>query len=176
MSVKSARSTSCRARMVLPCGCRSVMNALKLCVNAAVIWSERTGCGLCGTETLKQAIRPVDPVQPVDVSDNAIHKALAVINQSQPLQQATGATHAAAWCDLQGNILHVREDVVRHNALDKLIGAFKKTDLSTREGFVLATTPAAPVMKWYRKAPMPGLALWWRCRHRLHWLSSRHGM
>lgn len=103
----------------------------------------RTGCGLCGIESLKQAIRPVEAVQSVDVSDEAIQTALANIKQYQPLQQATGATHAAAWCDLQGEILHVREDVGRHNALDKLIGAFKKTDLSTHDGFVLVTSRAS---------------------------------
>jgi FdhD protein len=103
----------------------------------------RTGCGLCGVESLKQAIRPVEPVQPVSVSDDAIQTALANIKQHQPLQQTTGATHAAAWCDLDGSILHVREDVGRHNALDKLIGAFKKTELSMRDGFVLVTSRAS---------------------------------
>jgi FdhD protein len=103
----------------------------------------RTGCGLCGTETLKQAIRPVDPVQNVAVSDEAVQAALANIQQQQPLQLATGATHAAAWCDLEGQILFVREDVGRHNALDKLIGAFKKTSLSVEEGFVLVTSRAS---------------------------------
>jgi FdhD protein len=103
----------------------------------------RTGCGLCGTETLKQAIRPVEPVQTVDVSDEAIQAALADIKQHQPLQQATGATHAAAWCDLNGQVLLVREDVGRHNALDKLIGAFKKTEFSVQEGFALVTSRAS---------------------------------
>lgn len=103
----------------------------------------RTGCGLCGVESLKQAIRPIEPVQPVAVSDNAIQKALANIKQHQPLQQTTGATHAAAWCDLDGNIVHAREDVGRHNALDKLIGAFKKTEISTQDGFVLVTSRAS---------------------------------
>lgn len=103
----------------------------------------RTGCGLCGTETLKQAIRPVEPVQQTDVSDEAIQTALANIQQHQDLQLATGATHAAAWCDLEGAIVLVREDVGRHNALDKLIGAFKKTQLAQAEGFVLVTSRAS---------------------------------
>lgn len=103
----------------------------------------RTGCGLCGTETLKQAIRPVEPVQNVEVSDKAIQAALQNIQQHQPLQLATGATHAAAWCDLNGQILLLREDVGRHNALDKLIGAFKKTDLLLHEGFVLVSSRAS---------------------------------
>ncbi len=103
----------------------------------------RTGCGLCGTETLKQAIRPVEPVQKVDVSDEAIQAALANIHQHQPLQLATGATHAAAWCDLEGSVQLIREDVGRHNALDKLIGAFKKSTLVEKEGFVLVTSRAS---------------------------------
>lgn len=103
----------------------------------------RTGCGLCGVESLKQAIHPVETVQTVAVSDEAIQAALTRVNQHQPLQQMTGATHAAAWCDLAGNILCIREDVGRHNALDKLIGAFKKTDLSVAAGFVLVTSRAS---------------------------------
>ncbi len=103
----------------------------------------RTGCGLCGVESLKQAIRTIEPVQNVVVSDQAIQKALASVNQHQPLQQATGATHAAAWCDLEGNILLVREDVGRHNALDKLIGAFTRTDYTVNDGFVLVTSRAS---------------------------------
>lgn len=103
----------------------------------------RTGCGLCGVESLKQAIRPIEPVKSVDVSDKAIQAALRNIHHKQPLQQITGATHAAAWCDLQGNILQVREDVGRHNALDKLIGAFKKTEMSIQDGFVFITSRAS---------------------------------
>jgi len=103
----------------------------------------RTGCGLCGVESLKQAIRPVMPVQDVNVSDTAIQTALTNLNQFQPLQQATGATHAAVWCDLAGNVLLAREDVGRHNALDKLIGAFTKAGLSAHDGFVLVTSRAS---------------------------------
>lgn len=103
----------------------------------------RTGCGLCGTETLKQAIRPVSLVQSVAVSDAAIQTVLSQLPQYQPLQQATGATHAAAWCDFDGNILHIKEDVGRHNALDKLIGVLQKTELSGRDGFVLVTSRAS---------------------------------
>lgn len=103
----------------------------------------RTGCGLCGVETLKQAIRPVEPVQTVNISDDIIQKALAGLKQHQTLQHITGATHAAGWCDLDGNIVLVREDVGRHNALDKLIGAHKKTDLSAHDGFVVVTSRAS---------------------------------
>ncbi|SFJ84042.1 formate dehydrogenase accessory sulfurtransferase FdhD [Methylophaga sulfidovorans] len=103
----------------------------------------RTGCGLCGVESLKQAIRPIEPVQSVQVADDVIQIGLNNIKQYQQLQQVTGATHAAAWCDLEGNIVLTREDVGRHNALDKLIGAHVKAGLSPHEGFVLVTSRAS---------------------------------
>ncbi|MGO2133453.1 MAG: formate dehydrogenase accessory sulfurtransferase FdhD [Halomonas sp.] len=83
----------------------------------------RTGCGLCGTESLDQAIRPITQVQAPQLSHSAVQRALAALEQYQPLQAITGASHGAAWCSLEGEILLMREDVGRHNALDKLIGA-----------------------------------------------------
>jgi FdhD protein len=72
----------------------------------------------------------------------SIQKAYANIPPQQPLQQATGATHACAWADEQGNIVLVREDVGRHNAMDKLIGALAKNP-PTYAGFVLTTSRAS---------------------------------
>lgn len=90
----------------------------------------RTGCGLCGAESLQQAMRARAPTAatPVttsagSISDAAIQQAVAQLHQYQPLQQLTGAVHGAAWCDNQGNIIVTKEDIGRHNALDKLIGA-----------------------------------------------------
>ena len=104
----------------------------------------RTGCGLCGTETLKQAIRPIPEVKPPELTDNVIQKALGDLKKHQPLQNMTGATHAAAWCDLAGEIQLVREDVGRHNALDKLIGALvKMEDFVAGEGFVVISSRAS---------------------------------
>ncbi len=102
-----------------------------------------SSCGICGIESLKQAIRPLKPVQTVNVSDDVIQFALKNIEQHQPIQQTTGAAHAAAWCDLDGNIILSREDVGRHNALDKLIGAHIKAGLSPHEGFALVTSRAS---------------------------------
>lgn len=84
----------------------------------------RTGCGLCGTESLAHVIRSITPVaaQPLPAAA-VIQRALRNLSQHQPLQLQTGATHGAAWCDAEGHILQAREDVGRHNALDKLIGA-----------------------------------------------------
>lgn len=103
----------------------------------------RTGCGLCGTESLEQAIRPVASVVAPRVTDEAIQQALEALRWHQPLQRETGATHAAAWCDLSGEVLMAREDVGRHNALDKLIGALVKRLLSTRDGFALVSSRAS---------------------------------
>lgn len=86
----------------------------------------RTGCGLCGTESLDQAIRPIGRVQAPPLGHAAVQRALTALEAHQPLQAITGASHGAAWCSLDGDILLVREDVGRHNALDKLIGALAR--------------------------------------------------
>jgi FdhD protein len=104
----------------------------------------RTGCGLCGAESLGQAIRPVPRVgEGVRIPAAAIDRALAALGALQPLQRATGATHGAAWCDVSGDILCVREDVGRHNALDKLIGALARGREKPPEGFALVSSRAS---------------------------------
>ena len=109
----------------------------------------RTGCGLCGTESLDQVIRST-PHANASIVQQALQKinaqsiqnAYANIQAQQVLQQATGATHACAWVDESGNISLVREDVGRHNAMDKLIGALAKTPPASA-GFVLTTSRAS---------------------------------
>lgn len=104
----------------------------------------RTGCGLCGTESLEQAIRPIKNVSPQPLpSAKAIQRAVSQLNQHQPLQALTGTAHGAAWCDIDGEIMLVREDVGRHNALDKLIGALQYSQLSVNSGFVLISSRAS---------------------------------
>lgn len=103
----------------------------------------RTGCGLCGTEALEQAIRPIPSVVAPSLSDAAIQRSLQQLATHQPLQAATGASHGAAWCDTQGRILRLREDVGRHNALDKLIGALAREAVPLEEGFSLVTSRAS---------------------------------
>jgi FdhD protein len=100
----------------------------------------RTGCGLCGIERLDQlpqarAVAPAAPIAPA-----AIPRALAGLAAFQPLHRATGAVHAAAWCGPDGAIRRLREDVGRHNALDKLIGACLAADQAPDDGFVLLTS------------------------------------
>ncbi|BES69550.1 formate dehydrogenase accessory sulfurtransferase FdhD [Marinobacter nanhaiticus D15-8W] len=104
----------------------------------------RTGCGLCGTESLAHAIRKIPKVgaHPA-ISDQAIQAALTELKQHQPLQAQTGATHAAAWCGVDGSIIAVREDVGRHNALDKLIGHRRRTGNTFESGFALISSRAS---------------------------------
>ncbi len=84
----------------------------------------RTGCGLCGAESLEQAIRrPTPVVGNQRFPHSAIERAVNQLEANQPLQAITGAVHGAALCHADGNILLLREDVGRHNALDKLYGA-----------------------------------------------------
>ncbi len=103
----------------------------------------RTGCGLCGTESLEQAIRPIAPVTAPLVAEGAIQYALEALRWHQPLQRETGATHGAAWCNLAGQVQLAREDVGRHNALDKLIGAMRKRRLDAQSGFALVSSRAS---------------------------------
>lgn len=95
-------------------------------------------CGLCGIESLEQVMRPLEPVTArIDVAEGALFAAAGALRDHQPLGRATGAAHAAAFCDPQGQILAVREDVGRHNALDKLIGTLARRGISPAEGFIL---------------------------------------
>ncbi|MRI33153.1 sulfurtransferase FdhD [Endozoicomonas sp. OPT23] len=104
----------------------------------------RTGCGLCGTESLEQAIRPVTPLAPSKrPTDPAVQQALLELRQHQPLQELTGACHGAAWCDQQGRIQFLYEDVGRHNALDKLIGGLHRRNEDLNDGFVLISSRAS---------------------------------
>lgn len=91
----------------------------------------RTGCGLCGVETLPEVMRDIAPVAPgAPVPVGAVLAAMRAMRQRQSLHDLTGATHAAGWADAQGAIALVREDVGRHNALDKLIGALARRGVS----------------------------------------------
>ncbi len=106
----------------------------------------RTGCGLCGTESLAHAVRAIPrvPVHRVP-GDDLVQEALRNLRNHQPLQKQTGATHGAAWCDSQGRIGLAREDVGRHNALDKLIGARIREhgDTAFDDGFALISSRAS---------------------------------
>jgi len=119
--------------------------------------SGKTGCGLCGTESLDQVEPPLSPIEPCTtrLDPGAIAAALRAMPARQLLQQRTGATHAAAWCSYEGHVELVREDVGRHNALDKLIGAMVEAGRDPREGFCCITSRASVEM--VRKAVAAGM-------------------
>lgn len=104
----------------------------------------RTGCGLCGTESLPQAVRAPPPLLGgVRFAATSVLRAMRDVRERQPLHGATGATHAAAWCTAEGSIALVREDVGRHNALDKLVGALLRERRPSGDGFVVVTSRAS---------------------------------
>lgn len=99
-----------------------------------------SSCGICGMENIEQVLRPLPKVEAHITTDrNAIARALGSLRDHQPLGRATGAVHAAAFCSPDGAILRVREDVGRHNALDKLIGALAIDGVDPGTGFFLLT-------------------------------------
>lgn len=120
----------------------------------------RTGCGICGAESLQQIRRNLPPVPVVTTTAAILERAQAQLPARQTLQQASGATHAAAWCRLDGSVVLVREDVGRHNALDKLIGALSlgsQADIDRAAGFVWISSRASYEM--VQKAAMAGFGL-----------------
>ncbi|TCZ55575.1 formate dehydrogenase accessory sulfurtransferase FdhD [Roseicella aquatilis] len=101
----------------------------------------RTGCGLCGIEDLgdlPDAPRAAGPAPPLSLG--AVRRALTALETRQPLGEATRGVHAAAFADGSGRLLLVREDVGRHNALDKLVGAMLRGGIAPGDGFALVTS------------------------------------
>lgn len=99
-----------------------------------------SSCGLCGIENLEAVAAPLPQVLSHEALDpQAIFAALGALRDHQPLTRSTGAAHAAAFCAPDGAILHVREDVGRHNAVDKLVGALAHAKQAAAEGFVLSS-------------------------------------
>jgi FdhD protein len=97
-----------------------------------------SSCGLCGLENIEQVLRPLPPVTArIATNRTAVARALSALRDHQPLGRATGAVHAAALCAPDGRIIRVREDVGRHNALDKLIGAVAADGTDPSSGFIL---------------------------------------
>ncbi len=118
----------------------------------------RTGCGVCGAETIEQAMRDVPKVAGAQrITRQAMASAMKQLPALQTLNAATGATHAAAWANIDGQLRLVREDVGRHNALDKLIGALSAGGIDTAQGFAVITSRASYEM--VQKAAMAGIGL-----------------
>lgn len=118
----------------------------------------RSSCGLCGTQQLEDVVRhPPVVAAGFHATPRILHRALRLLEAAQPLNQRTGATHAAAWVDAHGALLCVREDVGRHNALDKLIGAITKDGFDVTRGFLILTSRASYEM--VQKAATVGISL-----------------
>jgi FdhD protein len=117
----------------------------------------RTGCGLCGAESLAQVRRTPPPVAPGPALQAAhISRAVQSLRAHQTLCLATGAVHAAAWCGADGRVQLLREDVGRHNALDKLIGAAVGRP-ALADGFIAITSRAS--IEMVHKACVAGARL-----------------
>ena len=107
----------------------------------------RTGCGLCGTESLEQVLRELEPLpagEPFPLA--ALYAGMRALPSLQGLQQATGATHAACRVGRDGAISHVREDVGRHNALDKTLGALAREGIDASREALIITSRASVEM------------------------------
>lgn len=118
----------------------------------------RTGCGLCGVETLPEVLRPVAPVtNGTSVRIQAVLNAMRDMRARQTLHDITGATHAAGWAGADGVVALVREDVGRHNALDKLIGALARQAMHAGNGIVLVSSRAS--FEMVQKTAAAGVAV-----------------
>lgn len=101
----------------------------------------RSGCGLCGVEDIDAALRPLSPLSRDWTPDPAvIVSAAKQLPSHQPMNRVNRSVHAAAWVGRDGKIEIVREDVGRHNALDKLIGALVQLGVDRSQGFVVMTS------------------------------------
>jgi len=117
-----------------------------------------TGCGLCGVESLEQLARPLDFLRiRMRIAPSALQRAMNELHLRQPLHARTGGVHAAAWAEPSGAVSMVREDVGRHNALDKLIGALARARRDLSQGFAVLTSRASVEM--VRKAASVGIPM-----------------
>ncbi|MFG6429657.1 formate dehydrogenase accessory sulfurtransferase FdhD [Roseateles sp. LYH14W] len=118
----------------------------------------RTGCGLCGVESLAElgSRRPAVVTAPA-LQPGALDRALAALPPAQPLNARCGGLHGAAWCSSSGELLLAREDIGRHNALDKLTGALARQGADPRGGFVLMSSRAS--FELVHKTAMAGAGL-----------------
>ena len=118
----------------------------------------RTGCGLCGVETIGDALRlPAKLPHTLDISVDALYRAVHELGNKQPINNQTNTVHAAAWANQFGELLVVREDVGRHNALDKVLGALDRASTPIKDGFIVVTSRASYEM--VQKAAAYGVEL-----------------
>jgi FdhD protein len=139
-----------------------------------------SGCGLCGVESLQQTVKQQQILAPSKVVNFTVIKhALALFKQQQCLNNQAGAVHGAAFCHLAtGEVLYLREDVGRHNALDKLIGALVRSKVELSSGFILVSsrasyemvdkTIAAGISNLVTMSAATSKAIIWAKQHRLN--------
>jgi FdhD protein len=118
----------------------------------------RTGCGICGADSVDAVLKQIHPVErDVAISVPAVQRALESLAANQPLNAASGAVHAAGWAQLDGAVSIIREDVGRHNALDKLVGAATAARVVPSAGFIVVTSRAS--FEMVQKATVLGAPL-----------------
>lgn len=116
------------------------------------------GCGLCGIDTIDAALRPLPPVATMTrFSDRDVSEALDNLRAHQPLHDATRAVHAAGFLRPGEGVILAREDVGRHNALDKLIGALARAKIEPGGGAIVLTSRISIDM--VQKAAFAGVGL-----------------
>jgi FdhD protein len=117
-----------------------------------------TGCGVCGLESLEQAMRPLPQVAGgTIIQAEALRAAFSGLAAAQPLNTAARSVHAAAFWSQQAGLGPVREDVGRHNALDKLVGAMAQAGLAAVDGAVLLTSRIS--IELVQKSAISGIPL-----------------
>ncbi len=115
----------------------------------------RVGCGLCGIEEMADAIRmPDGRLRAAQLDNTAVSRAFKALPDNQPMNAVNRTVHAAAFCSKDGAIVLAREDVGRHNALDKLIGAMSREKLRP-DGFVLMSSRCS--FELVQKCAMAGI-------------------
>jgi FdhD protein len=144
-----------------------------------------SGCGLCGVEAIEQALPHLTALTsgPLPPTEH-LHALRDRINDAQRLARQSGALHAAVFVDEQGDIVLCREDIGRHNALDKLIGALRREDRDGRQGFAVVTSRCS--LELIHKAVRAGLStlvslsaptdlcVRWARQHRLNLIHLPH--
>ena len=120
--------------------------------------ASRTGCGLCGIASIDDVLRmPGRLDHTLDITRDVMWSALDSLSREQTLNNQTNTAHAAGWATSDGVLHVVREDVGRHNALDKVLGALARTNRRAADGFIIITSRASYEM--VQKAALRGIEL-----------------